>query len=211
MPATSSESLILRTYPYGEANLVVVFFTRDQGKLRGVARAARKPKSKFGASLERLTHSRVFFNQQENRELLFLTSCEVLRSPFALASNYEAGIALDCIAEVADLLLPPNETNERFFRLLLAVLDDLQGGAPVWRPVLYFLLWATRLSGILGDPVVAEESGTIAREILARPVRDLSPREWDKATARDLRRWLVRDIEQHAERRLQSAPLLEGL
>jgi len=211
MPATASESLILRTYPYGEANLVVVFFTREHGKLRGVARAARKPKSKFGASLERLTHSRIFYQLQENRELVFLTGCEVLWSPFALASRYEAGVALDYMAEIADLLLPPNETNERFFRLLLAVLEDLQGGAPVWRPVLYFLLWATRLAGILGDPVVAEESGWIAREMLARPVRELTPREWRKETARDLRRWLVRDIERHVERRLQSAPLLESL
>jgi DNA repair protein RecO (recombination protein O) len=211
MPAASSESLILRTYPYGEANLVVSFFTRDQGKLRGVARSARKPKSKFGASLERLTHSRVYYNQQENRELLFISSCEVLQSQFSLASDYEAGLALDHIAEVSDLLLPPGESNERFFRLILAVLEDLRAGAPIWRPVLYHLLWAVRLAGILGDPAVSEASGELAREILTRPVRELSPRDWNKATARDLRRWLVRDIEQHAERRIQSGALLESL
>jgi DNA repair protein RecO (recombination protein O) len=43
-----SDSFILQTYPFREADLVVSFFTRDQGKLRGVARRARRPKSSFG-------------------------------------------------------------------------------------------------------------------------------------------------------------------
>ncbi len=59
MPARVSESLILRTYPFREADLVVSFLTRDQGKLRGVARRARRPKSGFGSSLERLSHVQV--------------------------------------------------------------------------------------------------------------------------------------------------------
>ena len=43
--ARISETYVLRTYPFREADLIVSFFTRDQGKLRGVARRARKPKS----------------------------------------------------------------------------------------------------------------------------------------------------------------------
>ena len=38
VPARLSESLILQTYPFQEADLIVSFFTRDHGKLRGVAR-----------------------------------------------------------------------------------------------------------------------------------------------------------------------------
>ena len=53
MPARVSESFILRTYPFREADLIVSFFTRDQGKFRGVARRARKPKSTYGSGLER--------------------------------------------------------------------------------------------------------------------------------------------------------------
>ena len=56
MPARVSEAIVLRTYPFREADLVVSFLTRDQGKLRGVARRARRPKSGFGAGLERLSH-----------------------------------------------------------------------------------------------------------------------------------------------------------
>ena len=49
MPARVSETFVLRTYPFREADLIVSFFTRDQGKMRGVARRARRPKSPFGS------------------------------------------------------------------------------------------------------------------------------------------------------------------
>jgi thiol-disulfide isomerase/thioredoxin len=52
---------VLRTYPYREADLIVSFFTRDLGKLRGVARRARRPKSPFGSGLERLSQVRMSY------------------------------------------------------------------------------------------------------------------------------------------------------
>jgi DNA repair protein RecO (recombination protein O) len=148
MPARVSEAIILRTYPLQEADLVVSFFTRDQGKLRGVAKRARRPKSLFGAGLERLSHVTVSYFQRENRELVNLDSCELLHSPFLLQSDYTAGVALDFVAEVSEHFLPAAEVNEKFFRLLLAVLDAMQSGN-VWRAVTYFAYWAVRLGGFL--------------------------------------------------------------
>src|SRR3982750_3590240 len=100
MPARVSETFILRTYPLRESDLIVSFLTRDQGKLRGVARRARRPKNPFGAGLERLSQVRVAYFQRENRELVNLDSCEIIRSQFDLMSSYETGVALDYFAEV---------------------------------------------------------------------------------------------------------------
>ena len=128
MPARVSESLILRSYPFQEADLVVSFLARDLGKLRGVAKRVRRPKNSFGAGLERLSHVRMSYFQKETRELVALDSCELIRSPFDLQSDYAVGLALDFLAEVSDQILAPAEQNERFFRLLLAVLDHLRAG-----------------------------------------------------------------------------------
>ena len=125
MPAQASEAFIFRTYPFKEGDLIVSFFTRDQGKLRGVARRARKPKSSFGSGLERLSRVTMSYYQRENRELVNLNSCDVLDSQFALAGEYAANLALDYMAEVSENILPPAEPSERFFRLLMAVLDYL--------------------------------------------------------------------------------------
>jgi DNA repair protein RecO (recombination protein O) len=184
VPARVSEALVLRTYPLKEADLVVSFLSRDQGKLRGVAKRARRPKSPFGAGLERLSHVRVAYFQRETRELVNLDSCELIHSQFGLVSDFESSVALDYFAEVAGELLPDAEQNERFFRLLLAVLDSLQpavAGRPqdpdltgmqnasqdagkVWRAVTYFSLWAVRLSGLLPELNVCLGCGTLLDE-----------------------------------------------
>ena len=211
MPARVSETFILRTYPLRESDLIVSFFTRDQGKLRCVAKRARRPKSSFGSCLERLSQVRLSYFQRENRELVTIDSCEIIRSQFDLMSSYETGVGLDYLAEVADQMLPAGEPNERFFRLLQAVLEYLHQGGTVWTAVTYFSLWAVRLSGILPDMKISQESESIAMEMLTTPVGGLTPRTWGKATALDLRRFLVRQMEEHIERRLITAPALEAL
>lgn len=166
MSARVSETLVLRTYPLKEADLVVSFLTRDQGKLRGVAKRARRPKSSFGAGLERLSHVRMAYFQRESRELVNLDSCELIQSQFDLVSRYEASLALDYFAEVTDQLLPSAEPGEKFFRLLLAVLDSLRTGgegAP-WRAMTYFSLWALRLSGWLPELEVCLSCGCLLND-----------------------------------------------
>ena len=169
MPARVSEALVLRTYPLKEADLVVSFLTRDQGKLRGVAKRARRPKSTFGSGLERLSHVRMAYFQRESHELVNLDSCELIRSQFDLVTDYQASVALDFFAEASELLLPSAEPGERFFRLLVAVLESLRpaGGEDsgqagrVWRAVTYFSFWAVRLSGWLPELHVCLGCGSL--------------------------------------------------
>ena len=218
-----------------------------------MAKRARRPKSKFGAGLERLSHVRMEYFQRETRELVNLDSCELIQSQFGLVSNYEAGVALDYFAEVSEQLLPAAEPSERFFRLVLAVLDSMRQGGSVARAVNYFSLWAVRLSGwlpelhacmscgsVLDDPESSEraffrrgqaglvcshcrqtasagsawelsrESRAIAGDILRQPVAQLATVNWNRETAADLRRFLVQQIESHAERRLITVPMLES-
>lgn len=213
MPARVSEAYVLRSYPFQEGDLIVSFLTRDQGRLRGVAKRARRPKSAYGSGLERLSQVRMTFYQRENAELVRLDACELIQSQFGLASSYEAGVALDYIAEVSDHLLPPAEPNERYFRLLGAVLADLRssGVDGVWRAVTYFSYWAVRLSGILPDLRISADSQSLVQDIATRPITELHSFDWPKPLASDLRRVLARNIEEHIERRLVTVPLMEAL
>jgi DNA repair protein RecO (recombination protein O) len=216
MAARVSETYVLRTYPFRESDLIVSFFTRDQGKLRGSARRARKQKSSFGSGLERLSLVNLSYSQRETRELVSLNSCDLVQSQFELVKDFEASVALDYIAEVSDQLLPPHEPNEHYFRLLAATLDHMHGGAEgrVWRALLYFSLWATRLSGFLPDlgrQRLTAESQEIASQMLRAHVSELPDRVWTKDTASDLRRFLVRQMEEHVERRFLTPAVVEGL
>jgi DNA repair protein RecO (recombination protein O) len=69
MSARVSEAFVLQTWPFREGDLIVSFLTRDMGKLRGVARRARRPKSGFGSGLERLSHVNMDYFKRDNSDL----------------------------------------------------------------------------------------------------------------------------------------------
>jgi DNA repair protein RecO (recombination protein O) len=150
MALMESEAIVLRSYPLREADLLVTLFTRAEGKLRGVARAAKKSKRRFGGALEPLTYVRAFYDLRERQELARLDACEVLESPLATEVSYVRAVALAHVAELLDELLPDREANDAIFRLTLSVLHVLQA-SDVWMPVTYFELWLTRLVGFLPE------------------------------------------------------------
>jgi DNA repair protein RecO (recombination protein O) len=150
MALKESEAIVLRTYPLREADLLVTFFTRTEGKVRGVARSAKKSKRRFGGALEPMTYVRAFYDVRERQELARLDSCEVLESPMAQQVTYARAAALAHLAELLDELLPDHEANDAVFRLALSVLHVLTG-EEIWMPITYFELWMTRLVGFLPE------------------------------------------------------------
>ncbi|MCC7236588.1 MAG: DNA repair protein RecO [Bryobacterales bacterium] len=213
MPVRVSESIILRTYPLREADLIVSFFTRDEGKLRGVAKRARRPANRFGCGMERLSYVNMHYDLRENRDLMTLDSCEIVRSQFPLSGDYSTAVAGDFIAEVSDHMLPAHEPNERFFRLILTATAHMiqRGAAGAMEAATYFSLWSVRLSGFLPELELEEEDHAIASEMLVTPIQKLTPRAWTPATARGLRRQLISLMEEHVERRILSVRALESL
>jgi len=150
MPLKESEAIVLRTYPFRESDLLVTLFTRAEGKVRGVARAAKKSRRRFGGALEPLTHVKVSYEDRERQELARLDACEVLDSPLTDEVNYPRALALAHVAELLDELLPDREANDAVFRLALSILSRLKG-SEFWIPLTYFELWMSRLMGYLPD------------------------------------------------------------
>src|SRR5947209_12393412 len=83
-----SEAIVLRTYPLHESDLLVTLFTRVEGKVKGVARAAKKSKRRFGGALEPLTLVRAYYDDREGKELARLDSCDILDSPLSHHLDY---------------------------------------------------------------------------------------------------------------------------
>jgi len=150
MALKESEAIVLRTYPLRESDLLVTLFTRLEGKVKGVARAAMKSRRRFGGALEPLTYVRVFYDDRERQELARLDSCEVIESPMASEVSYPRAAALAHVAELLDELMPDREASDAVFRLSLAVLQELRG-EKLWMPLTYFELWMTRLMGFLPE------------------------------------------------------------
>lgn len=150
MPVKQSEAIVLRTYPLHEADLLVTLFTRAEGKVKGVAKAAKKSRKRFGGALEPLTCVRAYWEDRERQELARLDACDVILSPLSATVDYPRAVALGHIAEMLDELLPDREANDTVFRLAWNVLGALESGA-IWMPLTYFDLWMVRLMGFLPE------------------------------------------------------------
>jgi DNA repair protein RecO (recombination protein O) len=152
MALKESEAIVLRTYPLRESDLLVTLFTRLEGKVKGVARAAKKSKRRFGGALEPMTYVRAVYDERERQELVRLDSCEVIESPMSGEVTFARATALAHVAELLDQLMPDREASDAVFRLTLAVLAELRvSPLQLWMPVTYFELWMTRLMGFLPE------------------------------------------------------------
>ena len=150
MPVLTSEAVVLRTWPVHEADLIVSLFTRDYGRLRGIAKAALKSRKRFGGALEPMTLARAWFAERPRQELARMDQLEIIRSPLSAPVDHTRMAVLSFFAEVIDEALPEHDPQETVFRLLVSVLEQTTKEQP-WMPLTYFSLWMTRLMGLLPD------------------------------------------------------------
>jgi DNA repair protein RecO (recombination protein O) len=150
MAVLTSEAVVLRTWPVHEADLIVSFFTRDYGKLRGVAKSALKSRKRFGGALEPMTMARAWFAEKPKQDLARLDQLEIVSSPLSRPVDATRLAVLSFYAEVLDEALPERDPHETIFRLLVSVLEQTTVEQP-WMPLTYFTLWMTRLMGLLPD------------------------------------------------------------
>jgi DNA repair protein RecO (recombination protein O) len=151
MPLQQSDAIILKTYPLGEADRIVAFFSREYGKLRGVANGARRMKNRFGASLEPLAHSRLMFFEKENRELVRIQSADLLDSPMKIFQDYDRAVFAGRVIELVDRFLPEHEPHDAAFRLVRMTAQALEQGCAIEFAACYFEVWMLRLAGVFPD------------------------------------------------------------
>ena len=82
------EAIVLRVWPFQEADLLVSLFTREQGRVKGVARHAMRSRRRFGGALEPMTYVRATYAERPKQELMRLDAFEILSSPLSRPVDY---------------------------------------------------------------------------------------------------------------------------
>jgi DNA repair protein RecO (recombination protein O) len=225
VPLYTADALILRTYKLGEADRIVVFLTRDRGKKRGVAKGARRQRSRFTGALEPLTEVQVAYFEKEQRELVGLNYAETVRSPLSMVGPANAGScdgtgndqdALGYVSYFAELLdewAQEADVDERLYRLGASMLDALAAGAPVEPLARYFEYWLLRLQGLYPEARGTLSDGAMAfltasRRAAPDRVGDLPA---ERRTLRELETVHRGLISMHLEKTLKSDRVLRDL
>jgi DNA repair protein RecO (recombination protein O) len=115
------EAVVLRTYKSGEADRVVIVWTRHFGKLRVLAKGARKTSSRLGGSLETLAHVNVDLVKTRG-EFYVARHVQHYHRLTTLRSSYQRISAGYAVVEVIDAIPSDGVPDEAIFELVVRVL-----------------------------------------------------------------------------------------
>ena len=138
MKLRRDQGIVLRGYPFGEADRIVVLVSPNHGKVRAVAKGIRRTKSRFGGRLEPLTHVDLVLYQ--GRNLATVTQVSVIEPFPRLRRDLDAVLVAGTMAEVIDKVVVEDEPSHRLFLLLQRGLHALEQGAGGMDLVASFLL-----------------------------------------------------------------------
>jgi DNA repair protein RecO (recombination protein O) len=130
MPLYTTQAIVIRSLNYGESDKIVTFFTRDFGRLKGIAKGARRSKKRFQNVLGLFSHLRLIFFDREGMGLVRVESGDLLhlfpKIREDLKKIYYGNYYLELVNEMAG----EREANPEAFDLLLSFLTDLDTTAP---------------------------------------------------------------------------------
>jgi DNA repair protein RecO (recombination protein O) len=144
-----TEGIVLKTFPYGEADLIITHLTGEYGLLKTFAKSPRKIKSRFGSSLEPLTHARIAFWGKEDAALPRLTQSDIINSFHAVRSSLKCFLRVCELIELTLHFVPERDANKKAYALLIETLRALEGDCEARLLPLYYKLRLLEVTGFL--------------------------------------------------------------
>ena len=170
MPHYRDDAIVLRTYKLGEADRILVLFTRNRGKVRAVAKGVRRTKSKFGARLD--PASSVHLQLHEGRNLDVVTQAETIEVRDALRMDMNRWGRTAIVLETIDHVASEGESNPALFKLPSGVLSEIErSGNPLVLPAFAARLLALEGVQPIGVPAVVELALVLVGPLLGHVVR----------------------------------------
>jgi DNA repair protein RecO (recombination protein O) len=147
-----TEAIVLRVIDYGESDRIVTFCTADFGKIRGIAKGARRSRKRFVNALEPFSCSRVRFSRRGPDCLALIEGCDVVSHFPGIRADLEKTLAASYLIDLTDQFTPEDKKNEASFFLLQDFLRWLEGTAMTEALLRFFEIRLLRISGY--DPVL---------------------------------------------------------
>jgi len=120
-----SEALVLRTYDYGESDRIVVLYTLDYGKIRGIAKGAKRSTRRFANILESFSQINVLFSRRPHDGLFLIEEGSIINHFRGIRSDLKKTLFSSYILDLADNFTPENKPQGELFTTLVNFLNVL--------------------------------------------------------------------------------------
>lgn len=159
MALHTSEAILLDVRDLHDRDRIVVFLTRERGRLSGVAKGARTKHSRYAGQLQPLAKARVTWFEKEGRELVRISGVDLLRPSMKIQESLEDLLLGSYLAEHMLVFAQENEAADLLFRLLDSTLEALLAGIDRDLAARYFEVWVLRLAGVFPVPTECPSCG----------------------------------------------------
>jgi DNA repair protein RecO (recombination protein O) len=148
---------------YGETSKILTVYSQRFGKIKVIAKGARKAGNKFGSSLQPMTHASLVFYKKENRDLHLLSKSETVVPFHRLLTDMEKIYSGLAMIEVVNAIIHDEQEDAPLFRLLVSALNCVNTAerSPV-NVVIAFLL---KVFSHFGIGITLESCGSCRKKI----------------------------------------------
>ncbi|MHB9098697.1 MAG: DNA repair protein RecO [Syntrophales bacterium] len=147
-----TEAILLRLFDYGESDRIVTFFTAGFGKVRGIAKGARRSRKRFANVLEPFCCSHLLFSRRGPDSLALIDSSEVISHFPLIRADLEKTLSASYLIDLTDQFTPDDKKNEAIFTLLRDFLFLIEARPAAESILRFFEIRLLKLSGY--DPVL---------------------------------------------------------
>ena len=148
----TAEAIVLDVFDLHDFDRIVVFLTQWKGKKRGVAQGSRRKFSRFAGQLQPLAKVKVSWHEKEFRELVRISSVEMIRSAEPIQTDLEGLLLSSYLRDHMLEFAQEDESDDRLYRLLDSTVTALLQGVDRNLATRYFEAWVLRLSGVFPAP-----------------------------------------------------------
>ena len=128
-----TSAIVLRSWPVGESDKIVSFFTALHGKVTGIAKGAKRSRRRFVNTLELFNWVTLRFQDRPHSALAFVHACDLVRAFKNLSAQFEKIVLASYVVEIVDVLTGEREENRPIFEHLseaLTFLEENEGSLP---------------------------------------------------------------------------------
>lgn len=150
-------AVVLKSRRWGEADRIVTFYTLQFGKLRGVARGVRKPKSRFGSSLEPFVHCDLHVFEKGNDPLVRITHADIRESNVVLREDLALMAGAGRLVNLLDAVTAEGDAGPKAYNALVTGLRALRESTD---PLLTTIVFQIRLLGHTGFRPLTDHCAT---------------------------------------------------
>jgi len=151
-PIYEASAFVLSFFDYGESDRIVTFFTDKYGKIKGIAKGARRSKKRFANAIELFSHSKIFFSRNRKDGLFLIENSDVINHYPKIREDLEKTMAASYIIELIDHFTVEGKNSKKTFSLLKDFFEFLDREKFTEEFLRFFELRLIKLSGY--EPVL---------------------------------------------------------